>query len=41
MRQRASAIWKTLKVGFLGSERVDGRLTLPESVKVLVQKAAA
>ena len=29
------------QVGFLGSERVDGRLTLPESVKVLVQKAAA
>ena len=29
------------QVGFLGSERVDGRLTLPESVKVLAQKAAA
>ena len=26
------------QVGFLGSERVDGRLTLPESVKVLVMK---
>ncbi len=28
------------QVGFLGSQRVDGRLVLPEAVKVLVQKAA-
>jgi hypothetical protein len=26
-------------VGFLGSQRVDGRLILGEAVKVLVQKA--
>ncbi len=29
----------TGQVGFLGSQRVDGRLILPEAVKVLVQKA--
>lgn len=29
------------QVGFLASQRVDGRLVLPEAVKVLIQKAAA
>ena len=28
------------QVGFLGSQRVDGKLILPESIKLLVQKAA-
>jgi len=28
------------QVGFLGSQRVDGKLILPEAVKVLVQKAS-
>jgi hypothetical protein len=27
------------KVGFLGSQRVDGKLILPEAIKVLQQKA--
>jgi HK97 family phage major capsid protein len=30
----------TGQVGFLASERVDGKLVLPEAVKVLAQKAA-
>ena len=30
----------TGQVGFLSSERVDGKLILPEAVKVLAQKAA-
>ena len=30
----------TGQVGFLGSERVDGKLILPEAVKVLQQKAS-
>ena len=30
----------TGQVGFLGSQRVDGRLILPEAVKVLKQKAS-
>ena len=29
----------TGQVGFLGSQRVDGRLILPEAIKVLQQKA--
>ena len=29
------------QVGFLGSQRVDGKMVLPEAVKVLVQKAAS
>lgn len=31
----------TGQVGFLGSQRVDGKLVLPEAVKVLVQKGAS
>ena len=30
----------TGQVGFLASERVDGKLILPEAVKVLAQKSA-
>ena len=30
----------TGQVGFLGSQRVDGKLILPEAVKVLAQKGA-
>ena len=30
----------TGQVGFLASQRVDGKLILPEAVKVLQQKAA-
>lgn len=29
------------QIGFLGSQRVDGRLILPESIKVLQHKAQA
>ena len=29
------------QVGFLASQRVDGKLVLPEAVKVLAQKAAS
>ena len=29
------------QVGFLGSQRVDGKMILPEAVKVLVQKAGS
>lgn len=29
------------QVGFLGSQRVDGRLILPEAIKVLQQKGGA
>ena len=29
------------QVGFLGSQRVDGKLVLSEAVKVLAQKASA
>ena len=31
----------TGQVGFLGSQRVDGKLILPEAIKVLKQKAGA
>ena len=31
---------KNGQVGFIGSQRVDGKLVLPEAVKVLVQKTA-
>ena len=43
--QLSSETWTELyaatgQVGFLSSERVDGKLILPEAVKVLAQKAA-
>ena len=28
------------QIGYLGSERVDGKLILPEAIKVLAQKSA-
>ena len=31
----------TGQVGFLASQRVDGKLILPEAIKVLAQKSAA
>ena len=30
----------TGQIGFVGSQRVDGKLTLPETIKVLQQKSA-